>query len=103
MKYTAHYGINSWLIQKVTGAVISIFAILAIDLLICCKFSRYTMMYNPWVIVSFKVSALIIKISLVAHLWVHMRDVWMDYIKSNSVRLFLHTITAFYLLVNFII
>jgi succinate dehydrogenase / fumarate reductase, membrane anchor subunit len=44
-----------------------------------------------------KLFTFVVILALAWHAWVGMRDIWMDYIKPVSVRLFLHVFTLAWL------
>ncbi len=45
-----------------------------------------------------RVVTLLFIVSLAFHVWVGVRDIWMDYVKPVGVRLTLHTLTALFLI-----
>jgi succinate dehydrogenase / fumarate reductase membrane anchor subunit len=48
---------------------------------------------NQWM----KSLTFVVVLALLWHVWVGMRDIWMDYIKPVGLRLFLHTFTLVWL------
>ncbi len=77
----AHYGLRDWLAQRVTAGLIALFtlAVLAQVLL-----SKGPIWYDKWAGIFsshwMKVLTFTVILALVYHIWVGMRDIWMDYV-----------------------
>ncbi|MCD2515948.1 succinate dehydrogenase, hydrophobic membrane anchor protein [Massilia sp. G4R7] len=94
----AHYGVKDWLAQRVTAIVMAVYTIvLLVSFLTAQEFS-----YEAWAGLFakqwFKLFSLVTFLGLFYHAWVGIRDIWMDYIKSAGLRLFLMLLTIFWLL-----
>jgi len=95
----AHYGLRDWLAQRVTGALIALFTfvVLAQVLLTSGEIG-----YDKWagIFSSQWMKALTFSIFLAFayHVWVGVRDIWMDYVKPVGTRLVLHVFTIVWLL-----
>jgi succinate dehydrogenase / fumarate reductase, membrane anchor subunit len=93
----AHYGLKDWLAQRVTAILMAIYTvILLVKFLLAPEFSfeAWSDLFAPqW----FKLITFIVLLSLFYHAWVGMRDIWMDYVKPVSVRLFLQVGTLIWL------
>ncbi len=89
----AHYGFKDWLAQRVTGAVMAVFALIVAVALTQGAASDY----ESWrAFMSHGLTrffAFLGIVSLVWHAWVGMRDIWMDYVRPTGVRLALHVLT----------
>ena len=85
----AHYGLRDWLAQRVTAALMVLFT--------CGEFG-----YDKWAGIFsaqwMKALTFSVFIALAYHVWVGMRDVWMDYIKPVGIRLVLQVFTLVWLL-----
>ena len=94
----AHYGLRDWLSQRITGALMALFTII---LLAQVVFSRGPIGYDLWAGIFaaqwMKVLTFSVIVALLYHVWVGMRDVWMDYIKPVGLRLLLQIITIVWL------
>ncbi|MBX3586622.1 MAG: succinate dehydrogenase, hydrophobic membrane anchor protein [Ramlibacter sp.] len=94
----AHYGLRDWLSQRVTAALMALFTLLVLAQVI---FSRGPIGYDKWAGIFasqwMKVLTFSVIVSLLWHVWVGMRDVWMDYVKPVSVRLLLQVFTIVWL------
>lgn len=95
----AHYGVRDWLAQRVTAALMAIFTLL---ILVQVIFSKGPIGYEQWAGIFaaqwMKVLTFSVIIALLYHVWVGMRDIWMDYIKPVGLRLALHVFTIVWLL-----
>jgi succinate dehydrogenase / fumarate reductase membrane anchor subunit len=95
----AHYGLRDWLAQRVTAALMAIFTLLLLAQVI---FSTGPVGYDQWAGIFsaqwMKALTFSVIIALLYHVWVGMRDIWMDYIKSAGLRLALQSFTIVWLL-----
>ena len=94
----AHYGTRDWLAQRITAALMALFTVL---LLVQVIFSRGPIGYDRWAGIFasqwMKVLTFTVIIALLYHVWVGMRDVWMDYIKPVWLKLSLDVFTIVWL------
>ena len=78
----AHYGLRDWLAQRVTGVLMVLFtlAVLGQVLLTSGEIS-----YDKWAGIFstqfMKALTFSVFIALAIHVWVGVRDIWMDYVK----------------------
>jgi succinate dehydrogenase / fumarate reductase, membrane anchor subunit len=95
----AHYGVRDWLAQRITAALMALFTMLLLAQVI---FSKGPIGYDKWAGIFsaqwMKVLTFTIIIALAYHVWVGMRDIWMDYIKPVGLRLTLQVFTMVWLL-----
>jgi succinate dehydrogenase / fumarate reductase membrane anchor subunit len=94
----AHYGLKDWLAQRITAIVMALYTIvLLIAFLTGSNFS-----YDGWAGLFaqqwFKIMTFVVFVALFYHAWVGVRDIWMDYVKSVSVRLTLQVATILWLI-----
>ncbi|MDH5206168.1 MAG: succinate dehydrogenase, hydrophobic membrane anchor protein [Hylemonella sp.] len=94
----AHYGLRDWLSQRVTAAVIALFTLVLLGQLLL---SSGPIDYITWAGIFaaqwMKVLTFIVIVALAWHVWVGMRDIWMDYIKPVGLRLSLQVFTIVWL------
>ncbi|MGD9833025.1 MAG: succinate dehydrogenase, hydrophobic membrane anchor protein [Piscinibacter sp.] len=93
----AHYGLRDWLAQRITAALMALFTLaLVVQVLLPGE-----MGYDKWAGIFsrqwMKVLTFVVIVSLLYHVWVGMRDVWMDYVKPVAVRLVLQVFTIVWL------
>ena len=94
----AHYGLRDWLSQRITGGLMALFTIVLLAQLI---FTRGPIGYDLWAGIFaaqwMKVLTFSVIVALLYHVWVGMRDVWMDYIQPVAIRLVLQVFTIVWL------
>ena len=101
----ANYGINSWLYQRLTAIIMLIFGISFLGFIFVSAYTVNSSLSSWQNLCSYTIVRILIEIFFVAviiHAWVGIRDIWMDYIKCNILRLTLHTFTVLWLLGSFI-
>ncbi len=94
----AHYGLRDWLVQRITAVVMVLFVLFVVgDLLLQPRvdYDVWTRLFSSNVMRSF---ALLFLLSLFYHAWIGVRDIVMDYINLASVRLLVHVVVIFALL-----
>ena len=93
----AHYGLRDWLSQRVTAALMALFTLLVVVQVLLPG----PMGYDKWAGIFsaqwMKVLTFVVIVSLLYHVWVGMRDVWMDYVKPVGIRLTLQVFTIVWL------
>jgi len=94
----AHYGFRDWLAQRITAIIMGLYTvILLVSFLSANDFS-----YNGWAGLFsrqwFKIATFVTLLTMFYHVWVGMRDIWMDYVKSVIVRLLLQSATIVWLI-----
>ena len=94
----AHYGMRDWLAQRVTAIVMVIFTVV----LLVSFLSGQNFNYEGWAGLFarqwFKLFTLVTFFGLYYHVWVGIRDIWMDYVKPVGIRLTLQIATVLWLL-----
>ncbi|MES2980473.1 MAG: succinate dehydrogenase, hydrophobic membrane anchor protein [Pseudomonadota bacterium] len=94
----AHYGTRDWLSQRVTAAVMGLFTLIVLAQVLLRK---GPMGYDKWsgIFASqpMKMLTFTVILCLLYHVWVGMRDVYMDYIKPVWMRLSLQVLTIVWL------
>ena len=93
----AHYGTRDWLAQRVTSVVMAIFTIAVVVQVLMpgpVDYYKWSAIFaQQWM----KVLTFVTVVSLLYHVWVGMRDIWMDYVKPVGVRLVLDICTIAWL------
>ncbi|MES2283412.1 MAG: succinate dehydrogenase, hydrophobic membrane anchor protein [Pseudomonadota bacterium] len=94
----AHYGLRDWLAQRVTAALMALFTLIVLAQFI---FSKGPIGYDKWSGIFssqwMKTLTFVVIIALLYHVWVGMRDIWMDYIKPVWLKLVLNVFTIAWL------
>jgi succinate dehydrogenase / fumarate reductase, membrane anchor subunit len=93
----AHYGVRDWLAQRITSVIMALFTVAVIVQVLMpgpLDYYRWSEMFSrQWM----KVLTFVTIVSLMYHVWVGMRNVWMDYVKPVSIRLTLDMLTLAWL------
>ena len=94
----AHYGMRDWLAQRVTAIVMVIFTVV----LLVSFLTGQNFTYEGWAGLFarqwFKLFTMVTFFGLFYHVWVGVRDIWMDYVKPVGIRLTLQIATVLWLL-----
>jgi succinate dehydrogenase / fumarate reductase membrane anchor subunit len=94
----AHYGVRDWLIQRITAVVLAVYTLLLVLVLLLMDdvgYEGWARLFAPtWM----KAATVIALACLVYHVWIGVRDIWMDYVKPTGVRLTLQVLTVLWLL-----
>lgn len=94
----AHYGLRDWLSQRVTAGLMAIFTFVVLAQVL---FTQGDIGYDRWAGIFaaqwMKVLTFVVIIALLYHVWVGVRDIWMDYVKSVAVRLSLQVFSIAWL------
>ena len=94
----AQYGLRDWLGQRVTAALMALFTVL---LLAQVMFRKGPIGYDQWAGIFssqwMKALTFTVIVALLYHVWLGMRDIWMDYIKPTGLRLTLQIFTIVWL------
>ena len=96
----AHYGLRDWLAQRVTAGIMALFTAL---LLAQVLFTSGPIGYDKWAGIFssqwMKVLTFSVILALLYHVWIGMRDIWMDYVTSAVwLRLVLQVATIVWLI-----
>jgi succinate dehydrogenase / fumarate reductase, membrane anchor subunit len=83
----AHYGLRSWLVQRITAVAMTLYTLLIVGVLIVAPPRHYGAWRALFANQAFKLATFVFLVSLFAHAWVGMRDIVMDYIKPTGWRL----------------
>jgi len=94
----AHYGLRDWLSQRITAALMVLFTFVVLAQVL---FTRGPIGYEAWAGIFaaqwMKTLTFAVIVALAWHVWVGMRDIWMDYIKPVWLRLSLQVFTIVWL------
>jgi succinate dehydrogenase / fumarate reductase membrane anchor subunit len=90
----AHYGMRDWLAQRLTAVVMVIYTLFLLALLSLQGPLDYRGWKGLFAHGGMRVATLLFAVSLVWHAWVGTRDILMDYIKPDGLRLALQVFTV---------
>jgi succinate dehydrogenase / fumarate reductase membrane anchor subunit len=93
----AHYGLRDWLSQRITAALMALFTLVVVVQVLWpgeLGYDRWAGIFTrQWM----KVLTFVVIVALLVHVWVGMRDIWMDYVKPVGLRLTLQVFTLVWL------
>jgi succinate dehydrogenase / fumarate reductase membrane anchor subunit len=83
----AHYGLRSFLAQRITAVVMALYTLLILGVLLVAPPPHYgawkALFAHQWM----QLATFVFLVSLFLHAWVGMRDILMDYVKPTGWRL----------------
>ena len=90
----AHYGLRDWLAQRISAALMAVYALGVLILML----QRSPFTYEAWKALFaqgwMRIATLLFAASLAWHAWVGVRDILMDYVKHDGLRLALQVATV---------
>lgn len=93
----AHYGLRDWLSQRITAALMALFTLAVIVQVLLPG----PMGYDKWAGIFsaqwMKVLTFVVILAMLMHVWVGVRDIWMDYVKPVAIRLALQVFSLVWL------
>ena len=94
----AHYGLRDWMAQRFTAIIMAVYTVI----LLVCFLTAHDFSYGGWAGMFaaqwFKLATFVTFLALFYHVWVGMRDIWMDYIKPVGIRISLQVATIVWLI-----
>jgi succinate dehydrogenase / fumarate reductase, membrane anchor subunit len=94
----AHYGVRDWLAQRVTAILMVVYTLILLGTFLTAQNFSYegwaSLFARQW----FKLFSLVTFFGLYYHVWVGLRDIWMDYVKPAGIKLVLQFATVLWLL-----
>jgi len=93
----AHYGLRDWLAQRVTALVMAVYAIALGVYAIFVLPPGYEAWAGLFVPLWMKVATVVVIVALIYHVWVGMREIFMDYVKPTWIRLLAYVLTLVWL------
>ena len=89
----AHYGTRDWLAQRITAVIMTVYALIVLVVFIRNAPLTYGVWKELFASGWMRVATLLFAFSLAWHAWVGVRDILMDYIKPDGLRLALQVLT----------
>ena len=89
----AHYGTRDWLAQRITAAIMVLYTLIVFGTLLGARPITYGVWRDLFSQGWMRVATLLFAVCLVWHAWVGVRDILMDYIKPDGLRLAMQVFT----------
>ena len=88
----AHYGLSDWLAQRITAVIMAVYTVIAAVVLLGGHPITYSVWRDLFAQGWMRVATLLFMVSLAWHAWVGVRDIIMDYVKLDGLRLALQVL-----------
>jgi succinate dehydrogenase / fumarate reductase membrane anchor subunit len=88
----AHYGLRDWLAQRITAAILAVYSVIVAAVLLAGQPITHAVWKDLFAQGWMRVATLLAAASFAWHAWVGVRDILMDYIKPDGLRLALQVI-----------
>ena len=95
----AHYGLRDWLAQRITAALMAVYTVIVAGVVVANSPLTYAVWKDLFARGWMRVATLLFAVSLAWHAWVGVRDILMDYVKADGLRLTLQVLTLLLLAV----
>jgi len=89
----AHYGTSDWLAQRITALIMAVYAVVVAFIFMSNASMSYAVWKDLFAAGWMRVATLLFAVSLVWHAWVGVRDILMDYVQPDGLRLALQVST----------
>lgn len=98
----AHYGTRDFIVQRATAVIMAIYTLVLVLYAVFVP----SLDFESWrAFFSFTIGtlpvgqllAVLAFLSLAWHAWIGVRDIWMDYVRADGLRLFLQVLTILWL------
>lgn len=98
----AHYGTLDFIAQRITGVIMAIYTVVLLVGFLFMGELNYENWRNLFAFTCLgmpvgQMLATVAFLSVAWHAWIGVRDIWMDYIRSAGLRLFLQVLTLLWL------
>ena len=88
----AHYGLRDWLAQRITAAIMAVYTVIAAALILRSSPFTHASLKELFSLGWVRIATLLFAASLAWHAWVGVRDILMDYVKPDGLRLALQVL-----------
>ena len=90
----AHYGLKDWIIQRATAIVMALYTLLFLVVVGAVGPDSFEAWRAVFANGFMKFATFLFLVSVFYHAWIGIRDIWMDYVKPDGLRLLLMIATA---------
>lgn len=90
----AHYGLKDWIIQRATALIMAVYTVIFLVVVLVAAPDSFETWRGVFAHGFMKFATFLFLISVFYHAWIGVRDIWMDYIKPDGLRLVLMIATA---------
>lgn len=90
----AHYGLRDWLAQRITAGLMAVYTLILIAVFLKNSPITFAVWQDLFSRGWLRIATLLFAVSLAWHAWVGVRDILMDYVKPDGLRLTLQVLTV---------
>ena len=90
----AHYGLKDWILQRATAIIMALYTVIFLAVIVTVGPDSFVAWRGVFANGFMKFMTFLFFVSLFYHAWVGVRDIWMDYIKPDGLRLLMMIATA---------
>jgi succinate dehydrogenase / fumarate reductase membrane anchor subunit len=90
----AHYGLKDWILQRATAIIMALYTVIFLAVIVIVGPDSFVAWRGIFANGFMKFMTFLFFVSLFYHAWVGVRDIWMDYIKPDGLRLLMMIATA---------
>lgn len=90
----AHYGLKDWVIQRATAIIMALYTVIFFVVVLVVGPDSFAAWRGIFANGFMKFATFLCFVSLFYHVWIGIRDIWMDYIKPDGLRLLMMIATA---------
>lgn len=91
---SAHRGLMEWLVQRITSVYLAGFTIYILVYLVLHPVKNYLAWTNYFASGAVRLAWSLFFFSLLLHVWVGLRSIYLDYVKPDSLRFAVTAVTA---------
>jgi succinate dehydrogenase / fumarate reductase membrane anchor subunit len=89
----AHYGLRDWIAQRATAVIMAVYTVLFFVVVAGTRPNNFEAWRGLFANGFLKFMTFLFFVSLFWHVWIGIRDIWMDYVKPTGLRLSLMVVT----------
>ena len=89
----AHYGLKDWLLQRLTAVVMAAYTLMLLGIALWNGGIDHGVWSALFANTALRLLTFVFMVALLFHVWIGLRDIYMDYVKPVGVRLALHFVT----------
>ena len=90
----AHYGLKDWIIQRATAIIMAIYTVIFLVVFGAVAPDSFEAWRGIFANGFMKFATFLFFVSVFYHAWIGVRDIWMDYVKPDGLRLLMMIVTV---------
>ena len=90
----AHYGLKDWVIQRATAIIMAVYTVIFLVVVGAVGPDSFEAWRCIFANGFMKFASFLFLVSVFYHAWIGVRDIWMDYVKPDGLRLLMMIATV---------